>query len=57
MAPAPALLELVSLSRRLGGHRVLHDVSFKLQRGDVLGLLGVNGAGKSTTLSIVAGAL
>lgn len=57
MAQTPALLELVSIGRRLGGRRVLHDVSFTLQRGDVLGLLGVNGAGKSTTLSVIAGVL
>ncbi len=53
----PALLELVSVGRRLGGRAVLHEVSFALVRGEVLGLLGVNGAGKSTTLSIIAGIL
>ena len=51
----PALLELDHVSRRLSGRAVLHDVSFSLRRDDVLGLLGVNGAGKSTTLAIVAG--
>ncbi|HEX7368984.1 MAG TPA: ABC transporter ATP-binding protein [Rhodanobacteraceae bacterium] len=57
MAHPPALLEFVSIGRRLGGREVLRDISFSVQRGDVLGLLGVNGAGKSTTLSIVAGTL
>ena len=57
MAATPALLELVSVGRRLAGRAVLHDVSFSLQRNDVLGLLGVNGAGKSTTLAIIAGVL
>lgn len=57
MAAMPALLELVSVGRRLAGRAVLHDVSFSLRRDDVLGLLGVNGAGKSTTLAIVAGVL
>lgn len=57
MAETPALLELDSVGRRLGGRMVLHDISFTLQRGEVLGLLGVNGAGKSTTLSIIAGVL
>ncbi|HKT42001.1 MAG TPA: ABC transporter ATP-binding protein [Rhodanobacteraceae bacterium] len=51
----PALLELDHVSHRLSGRAVLHDVSFSLRRDDVLGLLGVNGAGKSTTLAIVAG--
>ena len=57
MAKPPALLQLDHVSRRLSGREVLHDVSFSLQRDDVLGLLGVNGAGKSTTLAIVAGVL
>jgi ABC-2 type transport system ATP-binding protein len=57
MAKPPALLQLDHVSRRLSGREVLHDLSFSLQREDVLGLLGVNGAGKSTTLAIVAGVL
>jgi ABC-2 type transport system ATP-binding protein len=57
MAKPPALLQLDHVSRRLSGREVLHDISFSLQRDDVLGLLGVNGAGKSTTLAIVAGVL
>ncbi|MES2404920.1 MAG: ABC transporter ATP-binding protein [Pseudomonadota bacterium] len=57
MASTPALLELDHVSRRLSGHPVLQDVSFSLSRDEVLGLLGVNGAGKSTTLAIIAGVL
>ena len=57
MASTPALLELEHVSRRLSGRPVLQDVSFSLRRDDVLGLLGVNGAGKSTTLAIIAGVL
>ena len=57
MAPSPALLQLDRVSRRLSGREVLHDISFSLQRENVLGLLGANGAGKSTTLAIVAGIL
>lgn len=57
MAQTPALLELDHVGRRLAGREVLQDVSFSLQRGEVLGLLGANGAGKSTTLSIIAGVL
>lgn len=57
MAATPALLQLERVSRRLGGREVLRDVSFTLQRGEVLGLLGVNGAGKSTTLAVIAGVL
>jgi len=36
---------------------VLHEISFRLYKGEVVGLLGPNGAGKSTTIKIIAGIL
>ncbi|HET7831920.1 MAG TPA: ABC transporter ATP-binding protein [Gallionella sp.] len=45
------------LSRRFGPRQVIHDVSLELKRGEVLGLLGHNGAGKSTTLQMLTGCL
>ncbi|HEY0664699.1 MAG TPA: ATP-binding cassette domain-containing protein [Gallionella sp.] len=45
------------LSRRLGNHNVIQDVTLELRRGEVLGLLGHNGAGKSTTLQMLTGCL
>ena len=36
---------------------VLHEISFRLNKGEVVGLLGPNGAGKSTTIKIIAGIL
>src|SRR5690348_5568817 len=53
----PALLHLDHVSRRLAGREVVGDVTFSVARGEVLGLLGVNGAGKSTTLAMIAGVL
>ncbi len=53
--PRP-LLVLEHVGRRLAGREVVDDVSLTLGRGEVLGLLGVNGAGKSTTLAMLAGA-
>src|SRR5579859_6536904 len=56
MASIP-LLQLQHVSRSLAGRCVVDDVNFELDRGQVLGLLGVNGAGKSTTLRMIAGIL
>ena len=51
------ILELKYVCRRRGGRAAVTDLNLTLRRGEVLGLLGVNGAGKSTTLSMIAGAL
>lgn len=56
VSPAP-ILRLDQLNRRRAGRPAVQNLSLTLQRGQVLGLLGVNGAGKSTTLSMIAGAL
>jgi simple sugar transport system ATP-binding protein len=48
-------VELRHLYKSFGGVRVLRDVSFKLSAGEVLGLLGDNGAGKSTVIKIITG--
>ncbi len=51
------LLTLEQVSRRRAGRQAVQDLGLRLDRGQVLGLLGINGAGKSTTLSMIAGAL
>jgi ABC-2 type transport system ATP-binding protein len=53
----PPVLQLEHVSRRRAGRPAVQDLSLALPRGQGLGLLGVNGAGKSTTLSMIAGAL
>lgn len=57
IASAPPLLHVDHVSRRLGGRTVVHELSLELSAGTVLGLLGVNGAGKSTSLRMIAGVL
>ena len=59
IAPTPSktVLQLDHVSRRRAGRHAVQDLSLTLGAGQVLGLLGVNGAGKSTTLSMIAGAL
>ncbi|UGB37865.1 ABC transporter ATP-binding protein [Frateuria soli] len=51
------LLTLEKASRHRAGRAAVQHLDLTLDRGQVLGLLGVNGAGKSTTLSMIAGAL
>jgi len=55
--PTAPILQLQGATRRLAGRTIVEDVTFSLDRGCVLGLLGVNGAGKSTTLRMIAGLL
>ncbi|HJV49319.1 MAG TPA: ABC transporter ATP-binding protein [Geothrix sp.] len=50
-------LELVSLTKRFGDKTAVEDLNLSLEPGAFLGLLGRNGAGKSTTLKMVTGLL
>ena len=50
-------LELVGVCAAYGGIEVLHGVDLALAAGEVLALLGANGAGKSTTVKVCAGLL
>src|SRR5262245_58334157 len=52
---AGSVLRLASVSRTLGGRRVLDDVSLDVCEGSIHGLVGQNGAGKTTLLRIVVG--
>jgi branched-chain amino acid transport system ATP-binding protein len=51
------LLELKSLAIGYGHHRVLEDINLRLERGEIVTLLGANGAGKSTLAKAVSGLL
>ena len=51
------LAQIEQLTRCYGTVRAVDAVSFTVQRGQILGFLGTNGAGKSTTLRMLAGVL
>jgi ABC-2 type transport system ATP-binding protein len=49
------VLEANHITKRYGRHSVLEDASFRVEPGEVVGLTGENGSGKSTALRIVMG--
>ncbi|MBM7122948.1 ABC transporter ATP-binding protein [Dyella kyungheensis] len=57
MTAPTVVLQLDHITRHRAGRPAVADLSMTLDAGQVLGLLGVNGAGKSTTLAMIAGAL
>jgi len=56
-AAADLLVEASGLTRRFGEVAAVSDVSFTVRRGEMFGLIGPDGAGKTTTLRMVAGLL
>ncbi len=47
------MIEVDHLSKRFGSVRAIEDVSFTVEKGEILGFLGPNGAGKTTTMRIL----
>lgn len=54
-ATGSPILELRAISKRYGQTVVLNAINFSLKQGEVHGLIGENGAGKSTTMKLLAG--
>ncbi len=52
-----SLITVENLYRYYGDLCAVHDLSFEVRRGEVLGFLGPNGAGKSTTMRMIGGSL
>lgn len=52
-----ALLETKNISKAFGVVRALNDASFKVEKGEIVALLGANGSGKSTLIKILGGAI
>jgi ABC-2 type transport system ATP-binding protein len=51
------LIEVQNLTKRYGERLAVDDVSFRVEKGEIVGFLGPNGAGKSTTLRMLTGFL
>jgi ABC-2 type transport system ATP-binding protein len=51
------MLEICGLTKRFNGIPVVEDVSFTLKPGEILGCVGPNDAGKSTTVKMIIGLL
>lgn len=49
------MIEVEHLTKRYSGITALDDISFHVQKGEIVGFLGPNGAGKSTTMRILSG--
>lgn len=49
------MIEVQGLTKDYGLQRAIHNLSFTVAKGDVVGFLGPNGAGKSTTMKIITG--
>jgi branched-chain amino acid transport system ATP-binding protein len=51
----PVVLEVKDIRKAFGGIRAVNGVSFQLHAGEVLGLIGTNGAGKTTIFDLISG--
>ena len=51
------MIEVENLTKRYGPTLAVSDVTFEVQKGEILGFLGPNGAGKTTTMRVITGYL
>ena len=52
-----SILQVEGLSKSFGGLKAVYDVGFDVEQGEILGLIGPNGSGKTTTLNLLTGFL
>ena len=51
------MIEIKNLYKQFGDIQAVNNLSFKVKKGELFAFLGVNGAGKSTTINIICGQL
>jgi branched-chain amino acid transport system ATP-binding protein len=54
---AEVMLTVAGLTKRFGGFTALNNVAFEVREGEILGLIGPNGSGKTTAFNCISGAL
>ena len=52
-----SIIEITDLHKSFGEVKAVNGLSFRVKKGELFAFLGVNGAGKSTTISIMSGTL
>ncbi|MCI5868156.1 MAG: ABC transporter ATP-binding protein [Dorea sp.] len=57
MNQSDTIIKIEHLSKSFGDVKAVRDLSFQVKKGELFAFLGVNGAGKSTTISIICGQL
>jgi branched-chain amino acid transport system ATP-binding protein len=55
MSPTPPILAIEKLSKRFGGIKAFDNISFELEEGGALGVIGPNGSGKTTLVNLITG--
>ncbi|TYQ00371.1 protein involved in gliding motility GldA [Tenacibaculum adriaticum] len=48
-------IQLTSITKKYGAQKAVNEISFSAKKGEIVGFLGTNGAGKSTTMKILTG--
>src|SRR6201985_3818906 len=48
------MIKVENLTKRYAGHTAIKDLSFEVEKGEIVGFLGPNGAGKTTTMRILS---
>ena len=56
-ATLPEVIRVAHVTKRYGAAQVVHDLSFTVAAGEIVGFLGPNGAGKTTTIAMLLGLL